>query len=373
MSDHYATLGVDRQASPEEIKRAYRKLARTLHPDVNGEAGAEEQFKAVSHAYEVLSNPERRAAYDAGGDDRMAGAGGFGAGFAFTDLFETFFGAGGAAGRGPMPRARRGQDALHRLDVTLEEAVFGATKDVRIDSAEVCSRCSGTCCEPGTDVETCSVCDGRGQVQRVARSFLGQVMTTSACPRCGGIGTVVPSPCHECAGDGRVQVRRTMTIKIPPGVTTGTRIQLSGQGEVGPGGGPAGDLYIEIAQRPHPNLRREGDDLHAVIEVPMTAAALGAAIEVDTLDGPRTLDLRAGTQPGEVLTLPDLGVTHLRGGGRGDLHVHLDVRTPTRLDEHQQQLLAELARAREEDRPAARMGSTNGGFFGRLKERLAGG
>jgi molecular chaperone DnaJ len=373
VSDHYATLGVARDATPEDIKRAYRKLARTLHPDVNPSADAGERFKEVSHAYEVLSNPDRRASYDAGGND--GGPTGFGAGFAFTDLFETFFGGGGGAGsRGPVPRARRGQDALVRLDVDLDEAVFGGTREIRVDSAEVCSRCAGTCCEPGTTLETCDVCGGRGQVQRVARSFLGQVMTTSACPRCGGFGTVIPSPCHECSGEGRVRTRRTLTIKVPAGVETGTRIQLAGQGEVGPGGGPPGDLYVEIYQRPHPTMRREGDDLHAVVEVPMTAAALGAAVPVDTLDGPRTIDVRAGTQPGEVAVLSGLGAHRLRGSGRGDLHVHLDVRTPTKLDEEQHELLAQLARLRGEDRPAGRMAAVGGGgFLGRLRERLAGG
>jgi molecular chaperone DnaJ len=371
VSDHYATLGVGRDASTEEIKRAYRKLARTLHPDVNPASDAAERFKEVSRAYEVLSSPERRAAYDVNGTDNGS-ATGFGAGFAFTDLFETFFGGSGAA-RGPVPRARRGQDALIRLDVDLEEAVFGATREVRVDSAETCSRCDGSCCEPGTSIETCDVCGGRGQVQRVARSFLGQVMTTSACPRCGGYGTVVPSPCHECSGEGRVRTRRTLTVKVPPGVETGTRIQLAGQGEVGPGGGPPGDLYLEIYQRPHPTLRREGDDLHAVVEVPMTAAALGAAIPVDTLDGPRSIEVKPGTQPGEVVTLTGLGTAHLRGSGRGDLHVHLDIRIPTRLDEDQQRLLSELARLRGEDRPAGRLSAAAGGLLGRLRERLSGG
>ncbi len=372
MSDHYTTLGVARDAAPEDVKRAYRKLARTLHPDVNPGADAEDRFKEVSHAYEVLSNAERRAAYDATGSDNGTGfaAGGFG----FGDIFETFFGQ-TASARGPVSRSRRGQDALVRLDVELEEAVFGATREIRVESAETCSRCSGSCCEPGTSVETCDVCGGRGQVQRVARSFLGQVMTTSPCPRCGGFGTVVPSPCHECSGEGRVRTRRTLTIKIPPGVETGTRIQLAAQGEVGPGGGPAGDLYVEVFQRGHATLRREGDDLHAVIEVPMTAAALGASIGVDTLDGPKFIDVKPGTQPGEVVSLYGLGVTHLRGSGRGDLHVHLDVTVPRGLDDEQAQLLTDLAKLRGEDRPAGRMtaASASGGFFGRLKERLAGG
>ncbi len=370
MSDHYATLGVPRDASNEDIKRAYRKLARTLHPDVNPGAAAEERFKEVSHAYEVLSNPDKRAAYDSGGDTLN---GGFASGFGFTDLFETMFGQATGARRGPASRTRRGQDALVRLTVDLDEAVFGATKEIRVDSAETCSRCDGSCCEPGTAPAQCDVCGGRGQVQRVARSFLGQVMTTSPCPRCGGMGSVLPAPCHECAGEGRVRTRRTLTIKVPPGVDTGTRIQLAGQGEVGPGGGPRGDLYVEVHERPHPTLRREGDDLHAVLEVPMTAAALGATLAVPTLDGQQELTIAPGTQPGERLTLRGLGASHLRVPGRGDLHVHLDVRVPKGLDDEQRRLLGELATARGEERPAGRLASeVSQGPLGKLRERLFG-
>jgi molecular chaperone DnaJ len=373
VSDHYETLGVSRDASPDEIKKAYRRLARTLHPDVSDGHDAEERFKEVSRAYEVLSNPEKRAAYDAGGD---AAFGGQGAGFGFSDIFETFFGGAGAAGgaRGPASRQRRGQDALVRLEIDLEEAVFGGTREIRVESAETCTRCQGTCCEPGTSPETCDVCAGRGQVQRVARSFLGQVMTTSACPRCGGYGTVLPAPCHECSGEGRVRTRRSLTIKVPPGVDTGTRIQLAGQGEVGPGGGPAGDLYVEVHERRHPRLRREGDDLHTVLEVPMTAAALGATLSVPTLDGDRDVELQPGTQHGQVLTLGGLGASHLRSPGRGDLHVHVDVQVPTRLDDEQRDLLRRLAELRGEERPTGR--TTNGsaqGLFGRLKDRIVNG
>ena len=372
MSDHYATLGVSRDAGADEIKKAYRRLARTLHPDVSTGADAEERFKEVSHAYDVLGNAGKRAAYDAGGD---AALGGQGAGFGFSDIFESFFGGAGGSGgsRGPASRQRRGQDALVRLEIDLEEAVFGSTREIRVDSAEVCTRCQGSCCEPGTAPEGCDVCGGRGQVQRVARSFLGQVMTTSACPRCGGYGSVVPAPCHECSGEGRVRSRRTLTIKVPPGVDTGTRIQLAAQGEVGPGGGPAGDLYVEVQERRHPRLRREGDDLHTVLEVPMTAAALGATMRVPTLDGDRDVELEAGTQHGSTVTLQGLGATHLRVPGRGDLHVHVDVQVPTRLDDEQRELLVRLSQLRDEEAPTGR--TSNGhrqGVFGRLKDRLAG-
>jgi molecular chaperone DnaJ len=370
VSDHYEVLGVSRDATPEEIKKAYRRLARQLHPDVNDGAEAGERFKEVSRAYEVLSNPEKRRAYDLGGEPGATG-GGFGPGFGFSDIFETFFG--GAAGqRGPVSRQRRGQDALIRLDVDLDEAVFGGERELTVDTAVVCPTCSGSCCQPGTSPRTCDVCGGRGQVQRVARSFLGQVMTTAPCPTCGGFGTVIPEPCLECSGEGRVRSRRSLTIKVPAGVDTGTRIQLAAQGEVGPAGGPPGDLYVEISVRPHATLTRRGDDLHCSVVVPMTAAALGTTLDLETLDGSERVEIRPGTQSGEVHTLRGLGVTHLRTGGRGDLHVHVDVQTPTRLDDEQERLLRELARLRGEERPEGRLAAAHSGVFSRLRDRFAG-
>ncbi|MFI7587114.1 molecular chaperone DnaJ [Spongisporangium articulatum] len=376
MSDYYEVLGVSRDASSEEIKKAYRKLARKLHPDVNpDDPGAEERFKEVGRAYEVLSSPERRAQYDAGGDGGLNGGfGGSGAGFGFSDIFETFFGGAGAAGggRGPMPRQRRGQDAMIRVQIDLSEAVFGGAKELNFDSAVVCSVCGGSCCQPGTSPKVCDVCGGRGQVQRIARSFLGQVMTTQACVACQGYGTVIPSPCLECSGDGRVRSTRSLNIKIPAGVDTGTRIQLSGESEVGPGGGPAGDLYVEIQLKPHEVFERRGDDLHCTVELPMTAAALGTTIVLETLDGPQELDVKAGSQGGETSTMRSLGVTHLRGTGRGDLFVHLSVQTPTKLDDEQKALLRQLAALRGEERPEGRLTPAQQGVFSKLRDRFAG-
>ena len=222
----------------------------------------------------MLSDPQKREMYDLGGDPFSTG-GGFGSGFGFSDIMDAFFGAGGGGGRGPRPRQRRGQDALIRLELDLAEATFGATRDLQVDTAVVCPTCSGAGAAPGTSPRTCDVCHGRGEVQQVTRSFLGQVMTSRPCAACQGFGTVIPDPCHECGGDGRVRTRRTLTVKIPPGVDTGTRIQLAGEGEAGPGGGPAGDLYVEIVERPHAVFQRQGDDLHCTVSVPMTAAALG--------------------------------------------------------------------------------------------------
>lgn len=367
--DYYEILGVSRQATPEEIKKAYRRLAREMHPDVAGPEAAE-RFKDVSRAYDVLSNSEKRRAYDLGGRGSAPMNGqGFGG---FADIFETFFNAAGGSARGPAPRSRRGQDALIRIDIELAEAAFGTRRDIQVETAVVCGTCQGTCCRPGTHPRTCEVCGGRGSVQRVARSFLGQVMTTSPCAACQGFGTVISDPCPECSGEGRVRTRRTVPVEVPAGVESGTRIKLTGQGEVGPGGGPAGDLYVEVRERAHPSFTRRGDDLHCTVELPMTAAALGTRVRLETLDGPRDLDVKPGTQPDEILSLRGLGVGHLHTGGRGDLHVHVDVRVPTRLDPEQERLLQELALLRGEDRPDARLTAAHAGVFARLRDKFAG-
>ncbi len=369
MTDYYAVLGVSRDASPEEIKKAYRKLARELHPDVAGEESAE-RFKEVGHAYEVLSNAQKRQQYDMGVDPSAPGGGG-GAGFGFQDIFETFFG-GGAQPQGPVPRTRRGQDALIEVVVDLSDAVFGARHDVTVETAVVCDACSGSCCAPGTSPQTCEVCHGRGSVQRVARSLLGQVMTTAPCGACQGHGTVLPSPCPQCAGQGRVRSRRTIKVDIPAGVDTGNRVRLSGQGEVGPGGGPAGDLFLEIRVRKHETFTRRGDHLHCTISLPMTAAALGTLVELETLDGSQELDVPAGTQPDEVLTLKGLGVGKLHSTQRGDLNVHVEIEVAESLTDEQADLLREFAKLRGEERPAARVHSTSQGVFSRLREKLSG-
>ena len=370
MNDYYADLGVARDATAEDIKRAYRKSARRYHPDVNPGPEAEEQFKKLSQAYDVLSDPDKRQAYDHGSDPYGSGAAGFGQGFSFSDIMDAFFGGqAGTAGRGPRSRTTRGQDALVRLDIDLGDAVFGAQKDLTIDTAVACSTCRGAGMQPGTSTRTCDVCAGRGEIQQVQRSFLGQVMTTRPCMTCQGYGQLITDPCFECSGDGRVRTRRTITLKLPEGVDTGTRIQLAGEGEVGHGAGPAGDLYVEVAVNRHPTFQRRGDDLHATIEVPMTAAALGASLVMDTFDGPRDLEVRRGTQSGDSITLRGLGVTHLRGTGRGDVIVHTMVQTPTKLDAAQEELLRQLATARGEERPQGRVANpAEGSIFGKLRD-----
>lgn len=368
MSDYYEALGVSREATTEEIKRAYRKLARQYHPDVAG-AEYEEKFKEVTVAHEVLSDPQKRRAYDMGG-----GPGGMGGeAFGFGDIFETFFGAAaGGSARGPIPRQRRGQDALVRVDLELSEEAFGVRKELTVETAVVCSTCNGTCARPGTQPTQCTVCHGRGSVQRVARSFLGNVMTQARCDACQGYGSTIPEPCPECSGEGRVRTTRTLSVDIPAGVENGTRVKLTGQGEVGPGGGPAGDLYVEVRELRHPVFTRRGDDLHCTTSLPMTAAALGTVLTLDTLDGAEEVDLRPGTQPDEVITLRGKGMGKLRGHGRGDLHVHLDIQVPTALDERQSQLLAELASLRGEEAPEGRLAPVGQGMFSRLRDKLAG-
>ncbi|MHB1739328.1 MAG: molecular chaperone DnaJ [Actinomycetes bacterium] len=368
-TNYYAILGVERDAQADEIKRAYRRLARQLHPDVNPDPATQERFKEITAAYEVLSDPSKREMYDLGADPLSSG-GGFGPGFGFSDIMDAFFG--GTSTRGPRPRQRRGQDALIRLDLSLAEAAFGVTREIKVETAVACPSCHGAGTAPGTEPAACRICGGRGETSQVTRSFLGQVMTSRPCAACQGFGTVIPSPCPECAGDGRVRTRRTMTVKIPAGVDTGTRIQLAGEGEVGPGGGSAGDLYLEIVVTSHPLLERHGVDLHCTVTLPMTAAALGAEIEVETLEGTEPLAIRPGTQPGQMIPLIGKGVPRLRGGGRGDLLVHVDVATPTKLTGEQETLLRRLAELRGEERPAGQYSPGQQGFFGRLRDAFNG-
>jgi molecular chaperone DnaJ len=375
-NDYYGILGVRRDADADEIKKAYRRLARELHPDVNPDPALQERFKEVTQAYEVLSDPEKRQMYDLGADPfaRAGGPGagaGFGAGFPFSDLMDAFFG-GGAAQRGPRSRARRGRNATIRVDLDLSECAFGTTRDLVVDTAVVCPTCSGEGTAPGTHPVTCDVCNGRGEVSQVTRSFIGQMMTSRPCPNCGGFGTVIRKPCPECDADGRVRTRRTIKVRIPAGVEDGTHIQLAGEGETGPGGGPPGDLFLEIVQRPHPIFERQGDDLHCTVTLPMVAAALGASLQVETLDGPAELDIRPGTQSGQAISLYGQGTARLNGTGRGDLVVHVTVETPTKLEPEQEELLRQLAKLRGEEAPPGKFAPGQQGFFSRLRDAFNG-
>ncbi|WP_181312779.1 molecular chaperone DnaJ [Nocardioides campestrisoli] len=382
--DLYELLGVPKDADADTIKKAYRRLARQLHPDVNPDPETQERFKEVTGAYEVLSDPQKRAHYDRGGDP-FGGAGGFGqgAGFSFTDIMDAFFGGAGpgaatGGGRGPRPRTRRGQDALIALEIELAEAAFGVTREIKVDTAVACTTCHGEGTAPGTHPTTCETCRGAGEVAQVQRSFLGEIRTLRPCAACRGFGTVIADPCRECAGDGRVRSRRTLTVKIPAGVDDGTRVQLAEQGEVGPGGGPAGDLYVEIRVAQHPTFIRAGNDLHCTVSVPMTAAALGTTVVLPLLeadlheegeDKPTTFDLeiRPGTQSGTEQVIRGEGVPGLRGG-RGDLVVTVIVETPTRLDARQEELLRELSQLRGEESPEGTVKASGKSVFGRLRD-----
>lgn len=379
--DYYGLLGVDRDASPDEIKRAYRKLARQLHPDVNPDPGAREKFKEVTAAYEVLSDPAKRQVVDLGGDPLSNGGGPaagdpFG-GMGLSDIMDAFFGGGmtggmgGGRGRGPRSRVQQGQDALVPVELTLEECASGVAKDITVDTATLCTMCHGSGCAEGSSPTTCEACRGTGETQQVQRSLLGQVITTRPCRTCRGFGTVITDPCRQCNGDGRVRARRTVRANIPAGVGDGIRVRLAGQGEVGPGGGSPGDLYVEVREVPHPRFTRDGIDLHCTVHVPMTAAALGAALALDVLDGSEELDIQPGTQSGSIITLRGQGMPQLRGTSRGNLYVHVEVATPTKVDAEQAELLRKLAELRGEVQPelAAR---SQGGLFGRLRGSFSG-
>ncbi|MCT1459254.1 molecular chaperone DnaJ [Aestuariimicrobium sp. p3-SID1156] len=388
--DYYEVLGVARDASAEQIKKAYRKMAMKYHPDVSPGEDSAEKFKEVQEAYEVLHDDNKRAIYDRGGDptgrgggDPFAGFGGFGSagGFDFTNLVDAMFGA--QTQRGPRSRTRRGQDALVRQPLTLAEAAFGVTKPLTVDTAVLCPKCSGTGAEEGSEPVTCQTCHGRGDITQVQRSFLGDIRTSQPCPTCRGYGTVIPHPCGECSGEGRVRHKRNISVKIPAGVNTGNRIHLESQGEVGPGGGPAGDLYVELVVAPHEVFTREGDDLEMVLTIPMTAAALGTSIDVKTLEAEREdsepadrsvrVEVPAGTQSGTRVALSGRGVPRLRGGGRGDLGITFIVQTPTKLDDRQRELLRQLAESRHETSVEANVGTNkhNKGMFDRLKEAFS--
>ena len=386
-ADYYEVLGVPRDASPEQIKKAYRKLAMQYHPDVADAPDAAEKFKEIGEAYEVLHDPNKRAMYDRGGNP-MGGAQGFGpggfggfsgGGFDFTNLVDAMFGA--QTSRGPRSRVRRGQDAVVRLGLTLAEAAFGVTKPLKVDTAVVCGRCGGSGAAEGSEPVQCGTCHGQGEVTAVQRSFLGEIRTSQPCPTCRGYGTVIPNPCGECSGEGRVRSHRTINVKIPAGVDSGNRVHLASQGEVGPGGGPAGDLYVELKVTPHEVFTRNGDDLEMVVHIPMTAAALGTQVSLATLEAERDdldadqasveVQIPAGTQSRARIAIAGRGVPRLRGGGRGDLGITLVVDTPTKLDAKQRELLTQLAEARDETRPEASVAKQGKGMFGWLKEAFS--
>lgn len=358
MADYYELLGVSRGASPDEIKKSYRKRARELHPDANpGDAGAEEQFKQLARAYEVLSDPDQRARYDRFGEAGVSGAAGgqnpgdFFAGGGLGDIFDAFFGnaGGGGFGGGRGPAApMRGQDLEVVADLSFEQAVFGATLPVSVRTAVACTECGGSGAGQGTKPVTCADCNGTGQVRSVRQGLI-QMVSTRPCPRCQGLGQVVVTPCPSCNAEGRVVTEKTYQVDVPAGVDNGSTLRLTGRGAVGPRGGPAGDLYVHLRVAKHERFERDGSDLVTQVPVSIAQAALGTSFTLPTLDGDEELVIPPGTQPGRQFVLRGRGVPHVQGRGRGDLRVLVAVDVPTKLTASESELLRRYAEERGEE------------------------
>jgi len=371
--DYYEVLGVSRDASQEDIKKAYRKLAREYHPDVNkDDPQAAEKFKEIAEAYAVLSDPEKRAQYDRFGHAGPEGQGfgfdfsnfdfrNFGFGDLFSDLFDVFFGGGRHQG------AERGHDLRYDLELAFREAAFGVEREIRVPRTEPCDVCRGTGAAPGTRPRACPTCGGRGQVSFAQQTAFGRFIQTRTCGHCGGTGQVLDTPCSKCQGQGSVRRLRTIKVRVPPGVDDGFRLRLSREGEAGIRGGPPGDLYVYIRVKPDPVFARDGYDVVSEVPVTFVQAALGGEVEVETLDGKERLRIPEGTQTGAVFRLRGKGIPHLNGRGRGDHRVQVRVVTPTRLTEKQKELLREFARLSGE-----RVDAGEKGFFGRMKDAFMG-
>jgi molecular chaperone DnaJ len=356
MADLYGLLEVRPDAGDDEIKRAYRRKARELHPDANGgDPSSEAKFKEVSFAYEVLRDPERRARYDRYGPASFGqGSGAGGAGFDFDgglgDLFEAFFGSmAGGQGQGRRRGPQPGADAEVTLALTFAEAAFGARKELAVRLPVTCETCGGSGARPGTEPVGCPDCQGTGEIRRIRQSLLGQVVTAVACGRCQGLGQTIPDPCTDCRGEGRRMEDRSFVVEVPAGVEDGSTLRLADRGPAGPRGGANGSLFVHLSVAPDERFERSGDDLHATLHVGLAQAALGTQLDVETLEEPRQVAVAPGTQSGHVVRLKGLGVAHLRSRGRGDLYVHVIVDTPTGIDARQEELLRQLAAERGED------------------------
>ncbi|MDQ3876572.1 MAG: molecular chaperone DnaJ [Actinomycetota bacterium] len=361
--DYYEVLGVPRSADEAEIKRAFRRRARELHPDVSDAPDAEQSFRAVVEAYEVLSKPETRSVYDRYGHAGLQGGGFRPTQFDFgdlSDLFSVFFGDDLFAGR--RTRARRGQDVGAQVEIDLADAAHGTTRDVTYPVAVPCGTCRGIGVAPGTEPATCTACAGAGRLQQIRETAFGQFVQTQTCPRCGGAGRVIEHPCPECGGDGRTVEEHTLEVDIPPGIQDGQRIRISGEGHAGALGARAGDIYVLVRVRPDPRFAREGNDIFSTVDLTMTQAALGATVTVPTLHGDVELEFPPGTQPGEIRVLRGRGMPVLQGFGRGDHRVLVNVLVPRRLTPEQRRALEEFERTAEQENYRA-----DEGFFEKLK------
>jgi len=362
--DYYEVLGLERTAGEAEIKKAFRGLARSLHPDVSDEPDAEARFREVVEAYEVLSKPETREVYDRYGHAGLRGGGFTGTNFdlgSLSDLFAAFFGD-DLFGVGARPRRARGADIGAQIEIELVEAAKGVTREVPFPVTVSCDACRGSGAEPGTEPVTCSSCGGAGRVQQVSRTVFGEFIRAQTCSGCGGSGRVVEHPCQSCAGTGRLVEERTLEVEIPAGIHDGQQIRLSGEGHAGVLGGRTGDVYVQVRVRPDPRFVREGNDVFSTVDLTMTEAALGTTLSVHTIEGEVELEFEAGTQPGDIRVLRGRGMPVLQGFGRGDHRVLVNVQVPRRLTDEQQALLEEFERKVGEDTYRA-----DEGFFEKLK------
>jgi molecular chaperone DnaJ len=341
--DYYEVLELNRDASVEDIRAAYRHLAKRYHPDVNDSPDAADRFKEINEAYAVLSDPERKAAYDRYGHSGLKGMP-FNFDFNFNDIFEQFFGFGMSRGRSRRA-PRRGASLRHDLTLEFEEAVSGVEKEIEFTRYEICSSCSGSGAEPGTTPKRCETCGGSGEVRQVRQTFLGSMVNVTTCPACHGQGETIETPCRTCNGEGRIRKTVSRQISIPAGVDDGTQVRVTGEGEPGVNGGPSGDLYIVIQVKPHPYFRRRGDDILLDMSINLAQATLGADIDIPTLEGDHTLEIPAGTQPGKVFRLKNKGAPHVNRNGRGDQLVVVSVEVPRSLTAEQKQLFEDLAKS----------------------------
>lgn len=368
--DYYEVLGVSRDADDQALKRAFRKLAREYHPDVNREPGAEQRFKELGEAYEVLSDPQKRQLYDqyghAGVDGAGADFGNFSNFGSFADIFEQFGNIFGATGTGARRGPQRGADLRYDLTLTFEEAAFGCEKVLEIPRWETCVRCSGNGAEPNSELKRCPQCNGSGEIRKVQQSFFGQFVNVTVCSRCRGEGQIIATPCKECKGEGRIHATKRLTVKVPPGVDNEQQIRLTGEGESGPRGGTAGNLYVVLSVKPHPRFKRDGADIQFELPISFPQAALGDQVEVPTIDGTERLTIPPGTQTGKTFRLRDKGVPRLRSMGRGDQYVTVVVRTPTSLSIRERELLEELALIGKQQQQEGH----DKGFFSKMKDSL---